>query len=74
MSKLRNFMKRFSAGRMNTSPSWGLSCSEPVRIRPQWLGLEEMDLTWIAVHYSWRLNKHRYDGLQDRNIARPLES
>jgi 2,3-bisphosphoglycerate-dependent phosphoglycerate mutase len=36
-------------------------------IKTLWLGLEEMDLMWIPVHHSWRLNERHYGGLQGLN-------
>jgi 2,3-bisphosphoglycerate-dependent phosphoglycerate mutase len=29
-----------------------------------WIVLEEMDLMWIPVHHSWRLNERHYGGLE----------
>ncbi|MFQ5651851.1 MAG: 2,3-diphosphoglycerate-dependent phosphoglycerate mutase [bacterium] len=38
-------------------------------IRTLWLTLEEMDLMWIPVHRSWRLNERHYGALQGLNKA-----
>lgn len=38
-------------------------------IRTLWLVLEEMDLVWIPVHRSWRLNERSYGALQGLNKA-----
>ena len=38
-------------------------------IRTLWLVLDEMDLMWIPVHRSWRLNERHYGGLQGLNKA-----
>ncbi|HYT16176.1 MAG TPA: 2,3-diphosphoglycerate-dependent phosphoglycerate mutase [Burkholderiales bacterium] len=38
-------------------------------IRTLWLALEEMDLMWIPVHPSWRLNERHYGALQGLNKA-----
>lgn len=38
-------------------------------IKTLWLALEEMDLMWIPVHNSWRLNERHYGGLQGLNKA-----
>ncbi|MBF8301050.1 MAG: phosphoglycerate mutase, partial [Acidobacteria bacterium] len=38
-------------------------------IRTQWLALDEMDLLWIPVHRSWRLNERHYGALQGLNKA-----
>jgi 2,3-bisphosphoglycerate-dependent phosphoglycerate mutase len=36
-------------------------------IRTLWIVLEEMDLVWIPVHRSWRLNERHYGALQGLN-------
>ena len=36
-------------------------------IRTLWLALDEMDLMWIPVHRSWRLNERHYGALQGLN-------
>lgn len=36
-------------------------------IRTLWLVLDEMDLMWIPVHNSWRLNERHYGALQGLN-------
>ncbi len=36
-------------------------------IRTLWLVLDEMDLMWIPVHCSWRLNERHYGALQGLN-------
>jgi 2,3-bisphosphoglycerate-dependent phosphoglycerate mutase len=38
-------------------------------IKTLWLTLEEMDLMWIPVAHSWRLNERHYGGLQGLNKA-----
>jgi len=38
-------------------------------IRTLWLVMEEMDLMWIPVHNSWRLNERHYGALQGLNKA-----
>ena len=38
-------------------------------IRTLWLTLDEMDLMWIPVHRSWRLNERHYGALQGLNKA-----
>jgi len=38
-------------------------------IRTLWIVLDEMDLMWIPVHYSWRLNERHYGALQGLNKA-----
>jgi len=38
-------------------------------IRTLWITLDEMDLMWIPVHNSWRLNERHYGGLQGLNKA-----
>jgi len=36
-------------------------------IRTLWLVLDEMDLMWIPIHSSWRLNERHYGALQGLN-------
>jgi len=36
-------------------------------IRTLWIVLDEMDLMWIPVHRSWRLNERHYGALQSLN-------
>jgi 2,3-bisphosphoglycerate-dependent phosphoglycerate mutase len=38
-------------------------------IRTLWLALDELDMMWIPVHPSWRLNERHYGGLQGLNKA-----
>ena len=38
-------------------------------IRTLWMALDEMDLMWIPVHKSWRLNERHYGALQGLNKA-----
>ena len=38
-------------------------------IRTLWIALDEMDLMWIPVEKSWRLNERHYGGLQGLNKA-----
>ena len=38
-------------------------------IRTAWMALDEMDLLWLPVHRSWRLNERHYGGLQGLNKA-----
>lgn len=38
-------------------------------IKTLWLALETMDLMWIPVHRSWRLNERHYGALQGLNKA-----
>jgi 2,3-bisphosphoglycerate-dependent phosphoglycerate mutase len=38
-------------------------------IRTLWLTLDEMDLMWIPVYNSWRLNERHYGALQGLNKA-----
>ncbi len=39
-------------------------------IKTLWLALEEMDLMWIPVRNSWRLNERHYGALQGLNKAK----
>jgi 2,3-bisphosphoglycerate-dependent phosphoglycerate mutase len=38
-------------------------------IRTLWITLDEMNMVWIPVHNSWRLNERHYGGLQGLNKA-----
>jgi 2,3-bisphosphoglycerate-dependent phosphoglycerate mutase len=42
-------------------------------IRTLWLIQDEMDLMWIPVHRSWRLNERHYGALQGLNKAETAE-
>lgn len=36
-------------------------------IRTLWIILHEMDLTWVPIHNSWKLNERHYGALQGLN-------
>jgi 2,3-bisphosphoglycerate-dependent phosphoglycerate mutase len=38
-------------------------------IRTLWIVLDELDLMWMPVHHSWRLNERHYGALQGLNKA-----
>jgi len=42
-------------------------------IKTLWLTLEEMDLMWIPIYNSWRLNERHYGALQGLNKAETAE-
>jgi 2,3-bisphosphoglycerate-dependent phosphoglycerate mutase len=42
-------------------------------IRTLWIVLDQMDLMWIPVHRSWRLNERHYGGLQGLNKSETIE-
>lgn len=42
-------------------------------IKTLWIALEEMDLMWIPVHNSWRLNERHYGALQGLNKSETAE-
>jgi 2,3-bisphosphoglycerate-dependent phosphoglycerate mutase len=42
-------------------------------IRTLWLALEEMDLMWIPVYKTWRLNERHYGALQGLNKLETVE-
>lgn len=42
-------------------------------IKTLWLALEEMDLMWIPVHRSWRINERHYGTLQGLEKAETAE-
>ena len=42
-------------------------------IRTLWYSLDEMDLMWLPVERSWRLNERHYGALQGLNKAETVE-
>ncbi len=42
-------------------------------IRTLWSALDELDLMWIPIHHSWRLNERHYGALQGLNKAQTAE-
>jgi 2,3-bisphosphoglycerate-dependent phosphoglycerate mutase len=42
-------------------------------VKTLWLALEEMDLMWIPIHNSWRLNERHYGALQGLNKAQTAQ-
>ncbi len=42
-------------------------------IKTLWIVLEEMDLMWIPIHISWRLNERHYGALQGLNKIAMVE-
>src|SRR5437762_14064772 len=42
-------------------------------VKTLWLALEEMDLMWIPIHNSWRLNERHYGALQGLNKAETVQ-
>src|SRR5574340_285097 len=42
-------------------------------IRTLWMTLDEMDLMWIPVERTWRLNERHYGALQGLNKAQTVE-
>jgi 2,3-bisphosphoglycerate-dependent phosphoglycerate mutase len=42
-------------------------------IKTLWLALEEMDLMWLPVYHSWRLNERHYGALQGLNKTEMVE-
>ena len=42
-------------------------------IKTLWLALEEMDMMWIPIHHSWRLNERHYGALQGLNKVETAE-
>lgn len=43
-------------------------------IRTLWTALDELDLMWIPIHHSWRLNERHYGALQGLNKAQTAET
>lgn len=42
-------------------------------IKTLWIALEELDLVWIPIHNSWRLNERHYGALQGLNKSQTVE-
>jgi len=42
-------------------------------IRTAWIALDEMQMTWLPVHRSWRLNERHYGALQGLNKQETAE-
>jgi 2,3-bisphosphoglycerate-dependent phosphoglycerate mutase len=42
-------------------------------IKTLWIALEGMDLMWLPIHHSWRLNERHYGALQGLNKAETVE-
>jgi len=42
-------------------------------VKTLWVALEEMDLMWIPVHNTWRLNERHYGALQGLNKLETVE-
>jgi len=42
-------------------------------IRTLWIALHEMDLMWIPIHNSWKINERHYGALQGLNKAETAE-
>jgi 2,3-bisphosphoglycerate-dependent phosphoglycerate mutase len=42
-------------------------------IRTLWLALDEMDLMWLPIHNTWRLNERHYGALQGLNKLETVE-
>src|SRR3954447_2749616 len=42
-------------------------------VRTLWIALDEMDLMWIPVHKSWRLNERHYGALQGLDKIETVE-
>ncbi len=61
------------AGRLLAGAGHGFDVAYTSRlkraIRTLWLVLDEMDLMWIPVHRSWRLNERHYGALQGLDKA-----
>jgi 2,3-bisphosphoglycerate-dependent phosphoglycerate mutase len=51
--------------------AFDIACTSVLKraIKTLWIVLERMDLTWIPVHRSWRLNERHYGSLQGLNKA-----
>ena len=51
--------------------TFDLACTSLLKraVRTLWIVLDEMDLMWVPVHRSWRLNERHYGALQGLNKA-----
>ena len=60
-----------AAGKLLKAQGYGFDCAHTSvlkrAIRTLWLVLEEMDLMWLPVANSWRLNERHYGALQGLN-------
>ena len=61
------------AGRLLKSHDYSFDCAFTSllkrAIRTLWIALDELDLMWIPVEKSWRLNERHYGALQGLNKA-----
>jgi len=64
---------RGEAGRLLKSHEYSFDCAYTSllkrAIRTLWFVLDELDLMWIPVEKSWRLNERHYGALQGLNKA-----
>jgi 2,3-bisphosphoglycerate-dependent phosphoglycerate mutase len=69
----RGFAEAHRAGRLLESAGYvfDLAFTSVLKraIRTLWITLDELDLMWIPVHHSWRLNERHYGALQGLNKA-----
>jgi bisphosphoglycerate-dependent phosphoglycerate mutase family 1 len=65
------------AGRLLKSHDYSFDCAFTFllkrSIRTLWLVLDELDLMWLPVEKSWRLNERHYGALQGLNKAASAE-
>ncbi|MEW6282463.1 MAG: 2,3-diphosphoglycerate-dependent phosphoglycerate mutase [Candidatus Eremiobacterota bacterium] len=56
---------------MDAGLTFDVACTSVLKraIRTLWIVLDEMDLMWLPVHRSWRLNERHYGALQGLNKA-----
>ena len=72
-------LRRGASGRPRTRarrggyPIWSSPRCSSAPSAPQWLMLEELDLLWLPVERSWRLNERHYGALQGLNKAQTAE-
>jgi len=69
----RGVAEAFAAGRILSREgfSFDVAYTSVLKraIKTLWIVLEEMDLLWLPVHNSWRLNERHYGALQGLNKA-----
>src|SRR6187200_2884887 len=73
----RGRKEALEAGRLLESHGYSFDCAFTSvlkrAIRTLWIVLDEMDLMWLPVERSWRLNERHYGALQGLDKAQTVE-
>ena len=73
----KGIVEAHRAGQMLKSEGWTFDVAFASvlkrAIRTLWIALDEMDLMWIPIQNSWRLNERHYGALQGLNKAETAE-